>query len=43
MVRKKASRRAERERVALPQNRAPVEEATALAIKRDLALSCIAR
>ena len=38
MVRKKASRRAERERVELPQNRAPVEEATALAIKRDLAL-----
>lgn len=37
MAYKKTSRRAERDRSELPQNRAPVEQAVALGIKRDLA------
>ena len=37
MAPKKPTRRAEREPVAPPQNRASVEEAIALGIKRDLA------
>jgi antitoxin HicB len=37
MVSKKPTRRATRGKVELPQNRAPVEEATALAVKRELA------
>jgi len=37
MAPKKPSRRAERDSAAPPQNRAPVEEAIALAVKRDLA------
>jgi len=37
MVSKKTNRRAQRDKVELRQNRASAEEATALAIKRELA------